>query len=285
MVKLEVVARVPDDQQHLQDAGGVHLHGGKVFTCAEDTKVKVFGQNDLKLVHDFKAHDYAVNDLLVVGDTLFTCCADATVRMWDVNTLQLKKTIEGHEEAIRKLATSGDRVFSGDDKGEVRVYDLDGVVRASYNVVEEVWGLHAQDDLIYTVRDRGLTVTQLKGETNKFAVTASLEGRAPLCVVGKSLALPDMSGFIINVRDNTPISYNLRGTLKGHEMIITALGGWDDRLVSAGWDNTAYLWDLTSLQQLASCPLPGTASGIAATDDGTIFAVGSEGFVCKLKAS
>ncbi|XP_042232756.1 F-box/WD repeat-containing protein 11-like isoform X1 [Homarus americanus] len=321
MTKLEVVVTATDDQKHEDDVESVRVHGEQVFTCggdnkvkfiklnqlmprpekeiesllvtasrvltcSQDGKVKVWDHHDLKLLHEFKAHDYSINDLLVLGSTLFTCSVDATVKSWDLNTFELKNTLTNHEESVRKLATNGTHVFAGDDKGEVYVFDESGAVQASYGVVEEVWSLHAQDDLIYSVRDRGVTITQTKGQKNKFTVIKSLEGRAPICVAGNNLTFPDTSGLTIRVHDNTAGSYKLKGELKGHEMIITALGGvGEDRLLSAGWDNEARLWDLTSLKLLASCGLPGYTNGIAASQDGYIFAAGAGGFVCKMKIS
>ncbi|KAK8732164.1 hypothetical protein OTU49_007218 [Cherax quadricarinatus] len=286
MTKLEVVATVSDDQKHQSDANSVCLHGEKVFTCADDGKVKVWDHHDLKLLHEFQAHDYGVNDLLVLGNTLFTCSVDATVKSWDVNTFQLKKTLSPHEESVRKLATNGTSVFAGDDKGEVRVYTEEGDLLAFYSVVEEVWGLHAQENLLYTVRDRGVTITQTKGETNKFTVTKSLDGRAPLCVVGGNLVVPEASGLSIIVYDNTSSAYTLRGQLQGHAMIITSLAGMsEDRLVSAGWDNTARVWDLHTLAPLTTtpCTLPGCPNTLAASPDGCVFAAGIGGYLCKMK--
>ncbi|XP_045620291.1 myosin heavy chain kinase B isoform X5 [Procambarus clarkii] len=284
MVELKVVATASDDQTHEGDAQSVHVHGN-VFTCGEDGKVKIWDHNNLKLLNEFKAHDYSINDLLVLGNTLFTCSVDATIKTWDLETLQLKKTLAPHVDSVRKLATNGTNVFAGDDNGEVRVYDQEGEFLAMYGVVEEVWDLHAQDDLLYTVRDRGVTITQTKGETNKFTVTKSLDGRAPLCVVGNHLSFPDTSGLSICVHDNTFGSYKLRGQLQGHEMIITALAGWGpDRLVSSGWDNQVRLWDLSALKGLASCALPGCPNGLACSQDGCVFAAGAEGFLCKMKA-
>lgn len=75
-------------------------------------------------MHEFKAHNYAVTDILVVGNNIFTACADCTFSIWDANTFELKRGIEGHEESIRKIITDGKNVFAGDDKGEVS--DEDG---------------------------------------------------------------------------------------------------------------------------------------------------------------
>ena len=73
---------------------------------------------------------------------------------------------------------------------------------------------------------------------------------------------------------------------QGHAMIITAVVGCGgERVASGGYDNTLKLWDLTTLKEIASCPLPGCPTAFAASEDGCIFATGTGGYVCKLKVS
>lgn len=43
-------------------------------------------------------------------------------------------------------------------------YTTEGNVVGKYNMVEEVWGLLARNGLLYTVRDRGVTISDAKGE-------------------------------------------------------------------------------------------------------------------------
>ncbi|KAK7081136.1 hypothetical protein SK128_002599 [Halocaridina rubra] len=315
-----MVCSVPDEKQHGADGEGVTIRDGKVFTCGDDGKVKfvrpkalgplpepdveaviIHNQRvltcsdagkvkifdmDLKLIQEFKAHDYAVYDVLVFNNTLFTCCIDSTIKTWDVNTLEHKNTIQKHEEAVRKLCTNGKLVFAGDEKGEVRGYTEDGVLSVWYGVVEEVWGLYAKDDLLFSIRDRGLTIQQVKGEDNKFAHLKSIDGRAPIYAHGEWLVFPDTPGMTLQVFDNNKnTQFALKGEMKGHEMIITAIGGWGDHLLSAGWDSELRLWDLKKLSELSKCKLPDVPNAIAATDQGEIFVVGVGGYICKLKAT
>lgn len=52
---------------------------------------------------------------------------------------------------------------------QVRVYSLDGDFAKMYSMVEEVWGLHVEGSRLYTIRDRGLTITEAKGRYMDFA--------------------------------------------------------------------------------------------------------------------
>ncbi|XP_069980532.1 F-box/WD repeat-containing protein sel-10 isoform X1 [Penaeus vannamei] len=320
MPKLEFIKSASEDQKHSEDVEVVRAHGGKLYTGDDEGKVKykkpsmlalvpkadvetlvlynervLTGADDgsvkvwdheLNLMHEFKAHNYAVTDILVVGNNIFTACADCTFSIWDANTFELKRGIEGHEESIRKIITDGKNVFAGDDKGEVRVYSLDGDFAKMYSMVEEVWGLHVEGSRLYTIRDRGLTITEAKGESNKFTVISSTsEGRAPLYVTSDTLAYLDRTGMMVLIHDNTPSSYQLKGQLKGHERIVTALSGMGTFMVSGGWDNKVKLWDVTSFQELGSSDVPGCANGLAVTEDKLVFAAGVGGYVCKLKIS
>lgn len=51
-----------------------------------------------------------------------------------------------------------------------------------------------------------------KGE--KSTVVGSIEGRAPIAVVGDNLLVTDQSGLSISVRDNIQGSFKVKGELK-----------------------------------------------------------------------
>lgn len=283
MSKLQLVKKVSDEDQHQGDVEGVRIEGGKIITCGDDGKVKIF-DGDLKLLKEIKAHDYAVYDVIVFGETLFTCSIDASVKSWDFNTLELKKVVGQHEEGVRKFCTDGKLIYAGDEKAEVKGYTPEGDLKVTYNVVEEVWGLYAKEDLLYSVRDRGVTVTQLKGEDNKFTHVKSLDGRAPLYVHGNWLVFPDVAALTLEIHDNNrSSSFAHKGTLKGPEMIITALGGCGDRVASGGYDLQLSLWDLSKMAQIAKCYLPEVPNGIAVNAQGDIYVVGAGGYICKYK--
>lgn len=286
MTKVEVVARASEEQQLQADGAAVCVDGERVYVAAEDGKLKVYNHHTLELVQEVDAHEYAITDVITLGASLFTASVDATVKVWDSATLTLRNTSNPHEDSIRKMATNGVFVFAGDDKGDVRLYDVDGRCKAAHSLVEEVWGIIVQDDVIYTVRDRGITVSRLSEQSNKSSVVGSLEGRAPMVVAGDFLVCGNGSGMGLVVRQNKIGDFKELGELQGHEMIITSMAACgSDKVVSAGWDNLAKLWDLKTRKEIASCPLPGCAAGITASEDGCIFVTGSGGYVCKLKVT
>ncbi|XP_037773087.1 uncharacterized protein LOC119568624, partial [Penaeus monodon] len=197
------------------------------------------GDYNLNLLHEFKAHNYAVTDILVVGHNIFTACADCTFSIWDANTFEFKRGIEGHEESIRKIKTDGKNVFAGDDKGEVRVYSSNGD---------------------FAKMDRGLPKTETKGESNKFTVINSTsEGRAPLYVTSDTLAYLDRTGMVVLIHDNTPSSHQLKGQSRwGHDRIVTALRGVGNFMVSGGWGKQqGQAVDVASFRELGSSDIPG----------------------------
>ncbi|XP_045117070.1 F-box/WD repeat-containing protein 7-like [Portunus trituberculatus] len=284
MTKMEVVARASEEQQHTADGAAVCVDGDRVYVGAEDGKLKVYNHHTMELIQEVAAHEYSITDLLLLGASLFSSSADTTVKVWDSATLTLRTTTQPHEEAVRKMATNGVHVFAGDDKGDVRLYDVDGRCSGTHAMVEEVWALHAQEDLLYSVRDRGITISRLSDTSNKSSVVASIEGRAPMVVSGDYLVYGDASGMSLVVRENKTKGGKELGMLTGHQMIITAVAKCGEgRAVSSGYDNTLKLWDLKGMKELASCPLPGCAGALAVSEDGCIFATGSGGYVCKVK--
>lgn len=66
-------------------------------------------------------------------------------------------------------------------------------------------------------------------------------------------------------------------------MIITAMGGYEQYLVTAGYDNMAILWDLDTLKQVSSCDLPDCPHAVVGSPDGSFYVVGTGGYVYKLK--
>ena len=48
------------------------------------------------------------------------------------------------------------------------MWTMDGNLKSIYEVVEEVWDMKVEGDLMYCIRDRDLVVTERKGKINTF---------------------------------------------------------------------------------------------------------------------
>ena len=122
------------------------------------------------------------------------------------------------------------------------------------SVVEEIFDMAVDGMTIITVRDRGVTVQELLSltESNKFAIKASIEGRAPIALTKNHLhaVASDARGILIFDRSN----YKVTGVLQGHELIVNCLKMSEDgkRLYSAGWDEKVNVWDVETNKLVTS---------------------------------
>ncbi|XP_018021293.1 myosin heavy chain kinase B [Hyalella azteca] len=291
MVSLTLACEADVESRHGADMESVVLHGGRIYTAADDGKVKVWNK-DLKLETEFQAHDYAVYHLLVLKDRLFTASIDATIKVWKLGTFELVTTLTGHQEPVRRLATNGDRLLSGDEKGDVIIWNGDSLASENrYEVVEEVWDMAAYDRFFFTVRDRGLSVTEVKrGETNQHTVVKSLQGRAPIYLSKEHLVYSEFgAGYGLHLHKNLPNDFPKITDLRGHSMIITCLGGntvsGSERIASSGYDNKVNLWELPEGKLLATYDASVTPSCLAVADDGAVYIGGPDGYLAKLVAA
>ncbi|KAF2349701.1 WD40 repeat [Trinorchestia longiramus] len=291
MVALTLACEADAESRHGADLETVIVHDNRIYTAADDGKVKVWN-TDLKLEKEFQAHDYAVYHLLVLKNRLFTASIDATIKVWKLGSFELETTLTGHEEPVRRLATNGERLFSGDEKGDVIIWNSDSLASENrYETVEEVWDIAAIDRYFFTVRDRGLSVTEVKNDTTSmFTVVKSLQGRAPIYMSPKHLLYGEFgTGYGLHLHKNEPNDFPKITDLRGHSMIVTCVGGnivgGSERVASSGYDNKVNLWELPSGKLLTSADVSVTPSSLAMASDGTVYFGGPDGYLAKLVAA
>lgn len=292
MVALKQVAEANKESQHSADLECILLNGDLVYSTADDGMVKIWNK-DLVLQKEFKAHDYAVYHLLIFKDRLFSASIDSTIKVWNLATLELLQTLTNHEQPVRKLATNGKRLFSGDERGNVVVFNGDSLASENrYETVEELWDLAAWDNLFFTVRDRGLSVTEVKeDDTNMYTVVKSLQGRAPIYVSAKYLVYSEFgTGYGLLVHQYQPSDFPKLAELRAHERIVTCMSGGvvgsTERVASSGYDNKVFLWDLASSKLLTTCETCGvTPSALAMAADGAVYVGGPDGYLVKMMTS
>ncbi|XP_076044054.1 uncharacterized protein LOC143027051 [Oratosquilla oratoria] len=283
-MKFELVNRASEEEQHVSDIECILIHGDKIFSCSDDGKVKIWS-SDLKLQHEWKAHDYAVLHLLIFGSNLYTASVDMTIKIWDMdNQYSLKNTLEDHEEGVRRLATNGTKIYSGDDKGEVRVWTPEGNLLLFYGMVEEVWDLHVDKSYIYTVRDRDVIMASIKDTSDQYTIAKSIQGRAPMRITGDTLAFMERDGVVVNIHDVSQ-GFPRRGQLKGHEKIVTAMAGWTGYVATGGYDQEVRFWDTKALSSVGTCKIPGTVTAMGASPEGDVYVACEDGILCRVKAT
>lgn len=100
-----------------------------LYSGSWDKTVKVWRLSDLRCVESIRAHNDALNALVVSEEGfLYTASADGKVKVWrkepNVKRHSLVATLEGHRSAVNALALSGDGelLFSGGSDGAISVW-------------------------------------------------------------------------------------------------------------------------------------------------------------------
>nr|CAD7404455.1 unnamed protein product [Timema poppensis] len=114
----------------------------------------------LRFLMELRAHESVVFHLATIGDTLYTCSNDGTIKAWDIDTLEHKKTLLQYDSEVWRFFAAQGRLYAGDVQGTVRVYENDELMRI-YDLTEEVRDMAVSTQLLYTVRDRDLVITEL----------------------------------------------------------------------------------------------------------------------------
>jgi WD40 repeat protein len=141
--------------------------------------------------------------------------ADRTVPVWDVETGDLVMTLRGHTAQVNGVAFSpdGSRLATASYDGTVRVWDA------------------ASGRLMRTLIVQG----------GAWAVAFSPDGRSLL-----STLEPEK---VVAVWDAT--TFERTRPFRGHSDIVQDMGfGREGRVVTAGWDGTAKIWDVESRRAL-----------------------------------
>ncbi len=98
----------------------LEFKNNSILTGGKDAYLRLL-DNDLKVLKAIPAHNYAIYDLLNLGDYYVSCSRDKSIKIWD-NELNFitKKTAKegGHRHSVNKLVKLSSSTFAsmGDDK-------------------------------------------------------------------------------------------------------------------------------------------------------------------------
>nr|CAD7596597.1 unnamed protein product [Timema genevievae] len=261
--------------EQLRNPSKYYLHGKPIRSVWDP---------HLRFLMELRAHESVVFHLATIGDTLYTCSNDGTIKAWDIDTLEHKKTLLQYDSEVWRFFAAHGRLYAGDVKGIVRVYENDELVRM-YDLTEEVRDIAVSTQLLYTVRDRDVVITELLPGPKGHAVTRkTIEGSSPMCLVGDMICFVSRSARDILVHDNNKQSFFKElGKIQAHEMIINTLCPEGDSIVySGGYDAKVKKWDMSNMKLLDSCDISRSISALSIGSRGQVYVAGSSGYIARL---
>lgn len=141
---------------------------------------------------------------------VYSSCCDGSVKFMQPPYDKAEELFRC-DDVVQAMYCEGDILYTGDDKGVVSNWENDKML-FKYNLVEEVKGLAAEQEWIYTVRDLDVVISQVvTGKSGKYSTKAVIQGKSPLCLLGpmedgrhKYVAFPDRTGKGLTLIHNTP---------------------------------------------------------------------------------
>ncbi|CAL4060898.1 unnamed protein product [Meganyctiphanes norvegica] len=285
MVQLTVVAQASEEHQHGSDCEGITVYSDYVITGADDGKIKVWDSN-LKLLREVQAFDDSIQRVVVSNDVVYAL-SYRIIKAFEFESLAPKDlAIPPFKCDVRCLKADDEYLYVGNDEGYIYTYDLSGQKVGERKLTEPVFDMYLTSGRIFSVRDRGITVSEPRKIGSDLIVLQTLRGSYPLALWDNYLASANQEetkNIVVYNKD----SYKKICDIQGHDLIILCMCGWDSWLASGSYDKKLKLWDMSNNGNLAAeVELPGFVMSTVTNGDGAYIYVGLKfGYVCKVKVT
>lgn len=295
-MSLVVKCSVSDSEKHEHDVNALYFHNGKIFSGADDFKVKVWDSN-LKLQGEVLAHDCSIYSLTAINNNIYSCSNDGTLKSW---TMELKplKTLLAIESELWKLGSANGILYVGDDTGLVMTFKNDEAYQC-FELLEPIKDLVVQDNILFTIRDLYLSITEMlpvpAGEKKKspYTLKQTLDGKSPVCLIDKEyIIVAGRNGRDIIVYNNARNEEfkEIATITDAHTMIINAMQGakigTDHILYSGGWDKVLRKWRIIptgSIELITELDLEFVINTLILVDNGQVVVAGDGGNMIKVQ--
>ncbi|KAI9170078.1 hypothetical protein LWI28_022258 [Acer negundo] len=175
--------------EHADAVTGLAVNNGLIYSVSWDKSLKIWRASDLRCLESVKAHEDAINAVVVSGDgTVYTGSADRRIRVWtkprNEKRHELVATLEKHKSAVNALALSGDGsvLFSGACDRSILVWEREdsanhmvvtGALRGHNKAI--LCLINVSDLLLSGSADRTVRIWQ-RGNDGRYSCLAVMDG-------------------------------------------------------------------------------------------------------------
>ncbi|CAH0553999.1 unnamed protein product [Brassicogethes aeneus] len=292
---LKIAAQASENDKHEWDINHILYYKGKLYSGSDDGKIKVWSTK-LNLEAEVQAHPCSVYYLAANEDSLYSCSNEGTIKTWDLETLKEKNTIDQDENTeFWAIAFLNGCLFAGDQSGNIRAYK-DNKFYGAFGIAEPIKDMATDNNsTIFSSNILDVVITKVYVEREKiqYGAKASIDGKAPLALVGNKLCFSSRDGksIIVHKNDEVEIYPRLTEQKDAHELMINSMAGatlkGEDILFTAGWDKTLKRWrvDDESIKAVENMSLSFVVTKMTVGDDGQLFVGGENGVLVRVDVS
>ena len=227
-----------------------------VLSGSADNTIKAWdktGKETNSFQDDFAGWFYSIAFSPTQNQALLSTSSDNTLKLWDTENGNETGTLKGHQDWVYLVVFSpdGNKALSASEDGTMKVWDIENEEEIQSFEVEHIWAaafspdgsqiLTGGDDGTITQWDAttGVELNTLQGHTSRvYAVAFSADGSQAVSGDGQGTI------NIWDIAQGKAIS-----TYEAHTDLVssvTFLATDNNKVLSASYDNTIKLWDLTA---------------------------------------
>jgi len=244
-----------DEEKHKSDVACLAFIDGHLYSGGQDGTVKIW-DIDLKLkrsINVFGADKYVYALCVDVMGRLYVAGSDGVLKCLPspLSSDNSKEIYSSQEWPIQTLYCHGESVWAGDGLGVLMLFQHNERVH-HYKMIEEIKSLAVEGDLVYTIRESDLVVSEIvQSDRNLYKVKQVIPGKSPMKLFGpwinakRSLVVTaTRDGKGLNVLNNCPHREFVKVWHKdnAHDLIINAMSGNEKTLFTAGYDGIVKMW-------------------------------------------
>ena len=110
VVNKESLAEIISFQAHSQKINALAMCRGNVWSCSDDSTIRVWNTRNFRLIEKLCHHSGAVYGLCALSDQVWSCSWDKTMCVWDIDSLSYLGVINGyHTDSVMGMIRVGSK--------------------------------------------------------------------------------------------------------------------------------------------------------------------------------